>query len=280
MMFGKGLAVREEFDNIFMDYRDETEITSDIRWNDRITYDGTWENNLFNFFTKVTPKLTADLKKSFMLVKDYRVDDSPVHKAVREAFVNLIIHADYLLDAGTLKIIKTANGFSFTNPGTLKLPKEEIYKGGNSKPRNPRMQTMLRMVGFGDNAGSGFPTILDVWKKLGWKQPELVEDTVLSQVTLNLSLVAEENEDENFTQKNERSLSEVLSEVLEEKDYRKLLPIIEYLDDNDSITPKTAEELIEKSSATARRYLKVLVDENILVPKGNTNNVVYIKNIK
>ena len=126
MMFGKGLAVREEFDNIFMDYRDETEITSDIRWNDRITYDGTWENNLFNFFTKVTPKLTADLKKSFMLVKDYRVDDSPVHKAVREAFVNLIIHADYLLDAGTLKIIKTANGFSFTNPGTLKLPKEEI----------------------------------------------------------------------------------------------------------------------------------------------------------
>ena len=93
MMFGKGLAVREEFDNIFMDYRDETEITSDIRWNDRITYDGTWENNLFNFFTKVTPKLTADLKKAFMLVKDYRVDDSPVHKAVREAFVNLIIHA-------------------------------------------------------------------------------------------------------------------------------------------------------------------------------------------
>ena len=77
-----------------------------------------------------------------------------------------------------------------------------------------------------------------------------------------------------------KKMSEVLSEVLEEKDYRKLLPIIEYLDDNDSITPKTAEELIEKSSATARRYLKVLVDENILVPKGNTNNVVYIKNIK
>lgn len=97
-----------------------------------------------------------------MLEKDYRVDDSPVHKAIREAFVNLIIHADYLVDAGTLKIVKTSNGFSFTNLGTLKLPKEEIYRGGNSKPRNPRMQTMLRMVGFRDNAGSGFPTILDV----------------------------------------------------------------------------------------------------------------------
>lgn len=277
MMFGKGLAVREEFDNIFMDYRDETEITSDIRWNDRITYDGTWENNLFNFFTKVTPKLTADLKKAFMLVKDYRVDDSSVHKAVREAFVNLIIHADYLLDAGTLKIIKTANGFSFTNPGTLKLPKEEIYKGGNSKPRNPRMQTMLRMVGFGDNAGSGFPTILDVWKKLGWKQPELVEDTVLSQVTLNLSLAAEENEDKNFIQKNERSLKEVLKEVLTDKDFGKVEPLIEYLEENNQITTKTAELLLNKSNATAWRYLQILEKAQVIKADGSTNNSVYVR---
>lgn len=50
-----------------MDYRNESQVTADIRWNDRITYDGTWENNLFNFFTKVTPKLTEDLKKPFKL---------------------------------------------------------------------------------------------------------------------------------------------------------------------------------------------------------------------
>lgn len=189
MMFGKGLAVRDEFDNVFMDYRDESHVTSEIRWNDRVTYDGTWENNLFNFFTKVISKLTVDLKKPFVLENQQRVDDTPVHKAIREAFVNLIIHADYLLDAGTLKIIKTSDGFNFTNPGILKLPKEEIFKGGNSKPRNPRMQTMLRLIGFGDNAGSGFPTILAVWRDSGWIEPELIEDTVLNQVTLKLRTV-------------------------------------------------------------------------------------------
>lgn len=193
MMFGKGLAIRDEFDNIFMDYRDESEVTSEIRWNDRVTYDGTWENNLFNFFTKVTPKLTADLKKPFRLENQQRIDDTPVHKAVREAFVNLIIHSDYQLDAGTLKIIKNTDGFEFANPGILKLPIEEIFKGGNSKPRNPRMQTMFRMVGFGDNAGSGFPAILDTWKKAGWIVPELIEDAVLNQVTLILKTIAEEN---------------------------------------------------------------------------------------
>ncbi len=189
MMFGTGQAIREEFSNVFMDYRNESEVTSDIRWNDRITYDGTWENNLFSFFTKVTPKLTEDLKKPFKLEGIQRIDETPVHKAVREAFVNLIIHADYLMDAGVLKVIKHSDGFEFTNPGILKLPLEDIYRGGNSKSRNPHMQTMLRLVGFGDNAGSGFPTILDTWKKEGWVKPELIEDTNLDQVTLKLKMI-------------------------------------------------------------------------------------------
>lgn len=189
MMFGTGQAIREEFSNVFMDYRNETEVTVDVRWNDRITYDGTWENNLFNFFSKVTPKLTEDLPKPFKLEGLQRIDETPVHKAVREAFVNLIIHADYLMDAGTLKIIKKNKSFEFTNPGILKLPIEDIFRGGNSKPRNPHMQTMLRMVGFGDNAGSGFPTILATWEKEGWIRPELVENTNLNQVTLVLRMM-------------------------------------------------------------------------------------------
>ena len=188
LMFGKGLPIRDEFDNFFMDYRDESNLAKEQRWSDRITYDGTWENNLFNFFIKVTRKLTADLKKPFKLNGMQREDDTPVHKAIREAFVNAIIHADYQIDAGILKIIKLDNGFTFTNPGVLKLPKEEIYNGGNSKARNPKMQTMLRMIGFGDNAGSGFPSILKTWKENGWLTPELNENSVLNQITLSLSL--------------------------------------------------------------------------------------------
>ena len=189
LMFGKGLSIREKFDNILMDFRDESGLSGDMRWSDRVTYDGTWENNLFNFFAIVTRKLTADLKKPFKLDNETRIDDTSVHKAVREGFVNLIIHSDYMMDAGVLKIIKRDDGFEFTNPGVLKLPIDEIYIGGNSKARNPRMQTMLRMVGFGDNAGSGFPAILETWKNNGWKTPELVENTVLNQVTLSLSFV-------------------------------------------------------------------------------------------
>lgn len=277
MMFGTGQAIREKFSNIFMDYRNETEVTVDVRWNDRITYDGTWENNLFNFFSKVTPKLTEDLPKPFKLEGIQRIDETPVHKAVREAFVNLIIHADYLMDAGTLKIIKKNKSFEFTNPGILKLPIEDIFRGGNSKPRNPHMQTMLRMVGFGDNAGSGFPTILATWNAEGWIEPKLVENTILNHVTLTLQMKKDivEEEQGNFAQKNERSLSEVLSEVLSKKDFDKVAPIIKVLEEKGCVTPKEAEDICDRSAATVRRYLGILTDTGIVVAEGSTNNSIY-----
>lgn len=105
-----------KFDNIFMDYRNETDADDETRWVDRITYDGTWENNLFNFFRKVTPKLTEDLKKPFVLKDMQRIEDTQVHKAIREAFVNMIIHADYRMDAGVLKIVKFMMVFAFLIP--------------------------------------------------------------------------------------------------------------------------------------------------------------------
>ena len=80
----------------------------DSRWSDRLTYDGTWENNLFNFFMRVIVKLTQDLKRPFKLEGMERIDDTPIHKAVREALTNMIIHADLLI-TGVLKIEKRKN---------------------------------------------------------------------------------------------------------------------------------------------------------------------------
>ena len=139
------------------------------------------------------------------------------------------------------------------------------------------MQTMLRMVGFGDNAGSGFPTILATWEAEGWIRPELVENTVLNQVTLELQMkkdsVAEVQD--NFAQKNERSLSEVLSEVLSKKDFDKVAPIIKVLEEKGCVTPKEAEDVCDRSAATVRRYLGILTETGIVVSEGNTNNSIY-----
>ena len=62
----------------------------------------------------------------------------------------------------------------------------EKYQGGESKVRNQRMQNMFRMIGYGENLGSGFPLILNAWNEKHWIRPELVEQTELMQVKLTL----------------------------------------------------------------------------------------------
>ena len=137
-LFGKGLAIRERFDNIRLDYLDMTNLQPDSRWSDRMTYDGSWENNLYNFFTRVLSKLVRDIRRPFILKGTEREDDTPIHKAIREALTNLVIHADYMIE-GVLRVEKHDDRFYFSNPGSLKLPIADIYKGGNSKARNPHI---------------------------------------------------------------------------------------------------------------------------------------------
>ena len=185
LMFGTGLAIRERFENIRMDYLDESNLTPERRWNDRLTYDGMWENNLYNFIKRTMPKLVKDIRRPFQLIGMSRIDDTPVHKAIREAVINLVIHADYHI-TGVLKIVKRDDGFLFSNPGNLKLSVSSIYEGGNSRARNPHIQTMLRMIGMGDNIGSGFPTILNAWNEENWRKPDLSENTELHMVELKL----------------------------------------------------------------------------------------------
>lgn len=209
-----------------------------------------------------------------------RIDETPVHKAVREAFVNQIIHADYLSDAGTLKVIKRSNEFEFTNPGILKLPVEDIYRGGNSKSRNPRMQTMLRMVGFGDNAGSGFPAILATWENAGWIEPVLEEDTRLNQVTLTLKMISklqevQENSNSEAIELAEKSADKVVELEVDLSDRHK--QILSLMDTNVEYSAEEIAELIGLKGSRTRQLLKELADKGKISFTAATKNRKYKK---
>lgn len=187
LMFGKGLSVSERFANFRMDYLDMTNLSGpEERYSDRLTYDGRWENNFYQFFRIVVPKLTFDLPRPFKLEGMQRQDDTLQHKAVREAFTNAIIHSDIFLSGGILRIEKHDDRLVLRNPGTLKLPLSKIIEGGSSKARNPRMQNMLRMIGYGENIGSGFPQIMNAWKLAGWKEPVLEDKWDVQEVQLTM----------------------------------------------------------------------------------------------
>ncbi len=47
---------------------------------------------------------------------------------------------------------------------------------------------MLRMVGYGENLGSGFPTIISAWKEARWGEPDLKNKIEVDEVELMLPL--------------------------------------------------------------------------------------------
>jgi ATP-dependent DNA helicase RecG len=88
LMFGKWRSISDELPHYFLDYQEQDSAQPELRWTDRVIPDGTWSGNVFDFYRIVMPKLTADLKVPFRLQGGtQRIDESPVHEALREALV-------------------------------------------------------------------------------------------------------------------------------------------------------------------------------------------------
>ncbi len=166
MMFGKGIAIREVCPQFRSDYLDRQGIEpgSSEKWNDRLTDDGTWEHNMYNFVTLVLRRLLLTLPNPGRLTGGERKDGYEVQDAVMEGLVNSIIHCDFAAN-GVLRIERRTDSIIMRNPGNLRISREKIYEGDFTHARNQAMQRMLRMVGYGDNIGSGFMKILSAWKK-------------------------------------------------------------------------------------------------------------------
>ena len=67
LMFGKDEAIRDvaAMPQYHIDYRERLSDDPEVRWTDRITIDGTWTANLFQFYQRVLSRLFANLKVPF-----------------------------------------------------------------------------------------------------------------------------------------------------------------------------------------------------------------------
>lgn len=100
------------------------------------------------------------------------MDETTAHVAIREALINLCIHADYTVNA-SLVISQYPHHIILSNPGTLLITRWQYYRGGESVCRNASLQKMFTMFGKAEKAGSGAGKILQGWKDNNWKRPYL-----------------------------------------------------------------------------------------------------------
>ena len=155
-------TITEELPNYFLDYRER--LSNETRWSDRVcSGDGNWSGNIFDFYFKIIDRLTADVKTPFKLDSNLqRIDDTPIHRSLRECLANALIHADYYGRRGIV-IDKEFRKIAISNPGTFRISIDEAIAGGISDARNSRIFNMFSLIKVGEQSGQGLCDVYSNW---------------------------------------------------------------------------------------------------------------------
>ena len=224
------------------------------------------------------------------------------YAAIEEALANAVYHKAYD-EREPIEVRITHDMIEIiSHPGpdrSVTIEGLKAYRVYSRRYRNRRIGDFLKELHLTEGRNTVFRKILDAIKANGSPLPEFetdeYHDYFVSRFFIHdgfydsfTDTFADNNagaavrttrktpQNETSLKEVERSLNEVLKEVLSVSDYNKTESIIEYLDKHMKISPKTAEKITGKSASTTWRYLKVLVDAGVIMPEGGTNNLMYV----
>lgn len=270
LMFGKTQSITdvECMPHFFPDYQEHLTEDESIRWTNRICADGTWEANLFNYYQRVLPRLQSALPKPFILEGNIRKEETPAHVAVREALINLCIHADYSVNA-SLVVRHELHRFVFSNPGTLLVSLDQYYSGGESVCRNKSLQKMFSMLGVAEKAGSGTDKIMKGWRATNWRSPNIYEQQEPDKVVLIMPM-------ESFlSEKAKAKLTEKFGVIANSFDHH-VLSILALACDEGSVTNTRLRYSLNLHKSEIANILKIMTQKGLLVSEGYGRGMRYI----
>lgn len=272
LMFGNEYDIVREFPEYFLDYRENLDTT--IRWTDRLqSSSGEWSGNVFDFYFRVYNKIIKDVKVPFRMAGGVRIDDTPVHKALREALANCLVNTDFYLPRGV--VIKKENDLLiFENPGYIRTGKEQMRKGGESDPRNKGLMKMFNLINIGERAGSGVPDIFKIWEQEGWVEP-IIEERYgdASRTSLTLSFVKKQAK--KTSEKNKRNKTSEIKQA--KKTLQNKEKIGDFLEYNGASKTSEIAKMLGLSEVRTRALLKEMVSEGSIAASGGTKKKVYFK---
>lgn len=205
-----------------------------------------------------------DIKIPFKMEGGSRIDDTPVHQALREALANCLINADYYGRQG-LVIVKKRDIITMSNPGGFRIEIDAAKSGGVSDPRNGAMLKMFNLIDIGERAGSGIPNIFRVWREQGWVMPNIAEQLEPERTVLTLKFGKTGDKKSAIKVGDKKSAINVKTKE----------SIIAYLTDKPEAKASLIAEFIGLKPSRTRDYLNELIAEGIVVAEGENKNRIY-----
>ncbi len=203
----------------------------------------------------------------------YRTDtyEIPV-EALREALINAFIHRDYINEGRDVKVGVYDDIVNIVSPGGFpsSITQEDI-ENGRSEARNKIIANLFKELGLIEFWGTGIKRIKESCKKHGLKEPVIKETGDFVDVEIYRNYNADNCVNQNSSIKVADSSIKVADSSIKiphDNLTEQEVEIIRFLSENNKIESDDVENLFGVKSARARRILKNMVDNNILVRLG------------
>ena len=163
LFMGNNLAINKTFPDFRIDFL-EIPGTSYADAKTRYTFRLEEQENLWEYYFAIIDRLKRRVDMPFKMNElGIAVEDSPQFDAIREALVNMLMHADFFSSAKP-RIRVFSDRIEFENPGAFPRSIDTLLKKDISIPRNPVLAKLFRNAKLADNAGYGFDKMLK-WEK-------------------------------------------------------------------------------------------------------------------
>ena len=273
LMFGYEYEIVREYPHYFLDYREK--LDENTRWSDRfVSSSGDWSGNIYDFYFRVYNRIAQSIKVPFALDGINRIDDTDLHKALREALANTLINADYYGNIGVV-IERNYTNITMTNAGTFRIDLFEAINGGVSDPRNSGLIKMFNLINIGERAGSGLPMIFKAWTSTDFAMPDIMEKENPDRVclTLPIEILTEGRQSNAFCpNKKDEESNAVLINDESNTGLSKQKQLLYLLEQNPYITQHSMALELNTTDRTIRRMLSVLQKSGKVKRIGSKKN--------
>ena len=282
LMFGYEYEIVREYPHYFLDYREK--LDDDTRWSDRfVSSSGDWSGNIYDFYFRVYNRIAQSVKVPFALDGISRIDDTELHKALREALANTLINADYYGNTGVV-IERNITSITMTNAGTFRIDLDEAINGGISDPRNSGLIKMFSLINIGERAGSGLPMIFKAWTGTDFAMPDITEKENPDRVCLILPVESLEEVGLTSAQcpnKNVNEGSDVLINELIVPDTKETVPDTEQaVPDTEQAVPDTEQTVPDTEQAVPNTEQAVPDTERTVPEESKEQKALILSYIK
>ena len=201
------------------------------------------------------------------------------YAAIEEALSNAVYHRAYderepievRVEKDRIEIV------SFPGPDrSVTIEGLKSYRVSNRRYRNRRIGDFLKELHLTEGRNTGFRKILDALERNGSPLPEFETDEAHSYFITRI-FVHKDFVHKDFVHKNNVPMSELMSELMSKLEIERMKIIMEYLNENESISSNEVADILGVQIRTARRLLKKAEEIGVFIGEGKTKNKSYRK---